>query len=281
MATSWTTGLFALLGLISTFVSLSDLLDTTLPIQWRILISLFILVLVWSLFFFFCSIFFLFKHRIEIFEVSNGYHVFVQYGDIFSENEVLKPYERRNIVIPVNRCFDTIVDDDLISSNTLHGIAMRKLYSSNRYNEETLNVEIQNNIHRQHIEPEIIQRKDKCSGNLKRFPVGTVAEVKDTDICTYFFLGLSTFDSDLHAHTSDKEYVLALMKLLEFCNTRSQKYPVVMPLIGAGASETKKSERDILDYLIGLIKMNKSLINCDFHIIIRDSGRGSIPITNL
>lgn len=224
---------------------------------------------------------FLFKHRIEIFEVSNGYHVFVQYGDIFSENEVLKPYERRNIVIPVNRCFDTIVDDDLISSNTLHGIAMRKLYSSNRYNEETLNVEIQNNIHRQHIEPEIIQRKDKCSGNLKRFPVGTVAEVKDTDICTYFFLGLSTFDSDLHAHTSDKEYVLALMKLLEFCNTRSQKYPVVMPLIGAGASETKKSERDILDYLIGLIKMNKSLINCDFHIIIRDSGRGSIPITNL
>ena len=54
-----------------------------------------------------------------------------------------------------------------------------------------------------------------------------------------------------------------------------------MPLIGAGASETKKSERDILEYLVKLLKMNKELINSDIHIVVRDSGKESIAITDI
>lgn len=252
-----------------------------MSIQRRIFISAFILILVWTISFICCAFYISCKRRIEVLEVSNGYHIYVQYGDIFNAEEVLNPSERRNIVIPVNRCFDTLVDDDLISSKTLHGIAMNKLYSSGKFNNSTLNSAIQQNLNIQHIGSDIVQKKDKRKGNLRIFPVGTVAEIKDTETCTYFFLGLSTIDKNLHANTSNEDYVLALIKLLEFCNTRSQKYPVVMPLIGAGASETKKSERDILEYLVKLIKMNRSLINCDIHIVVRDSGKESIAITNI
>jgi len=46
-------------------------------------------------------------------------------------------------------------------------------------------------------------------------------------------------------------------------------------------SRTKKSEKDILDYIIGFVKLNKELINFDLHIIIRENGKDSIPITDL
>ncbi|MCM1236960.1 MAG: DUF6430 domain-containing protein [Ruminococcus flavefaciens] len=281
LATQWTSGIFAFLGLIGTFVSLSDLLSETLFFYQRVMISVAILLLVWALMCIFCAIYVFKKKRICLFEVSNGYHVYVQYGDIFDANEVILPQERRNIVIPVNRCFDTLVDDDLISSRTLHGMTMKKLYSEGLYTVQSLNDEIQKNLQIQNVESEIICKNDKRSGNLKRFPAGTVAEVKESAKCVYFLLGLSWFDEELHAHTSDEEYVLSLMKLLEFCNTRSQKYPVVMPLIGAGASETKKGEREILEYIVKLIKINKILINSDIHIVVRDSGKESIAITGL
>ncbi|WP_301961866.1 macro domain-containing protein [uncultured Phascolarctobacterium sp.] len=281
LASKWTSIIFAILGFIGTFASLGDLLPETSSIQYRIFISMGILVGLWTILCVFFSGYVSWKRRIELFEASNGYHVYVQYGDVFSSEEVLKPEERRNIVIPVNRCFDTIVDDDLISSNTLHGITMKKMYASGTYTEQTLNNVIQENLLVQKSEFEQIRQEDKRSGNLSRYSVGTVAEVKNTENCTYFFLGLSKFDRDLHAHTTNDEYVLALMRLLEFCNIRSQKYAVVMPLIGAGASETKKSERDILEYLVKLLKMNKELINSDIHIVVRDSGKESIAITDI
>ena len=281
LATHWTSGLFAFLGLIGTFVSLSDVLDSSLSIQCRIGISIGILVGVWLISFTGCALYVYKKRRIEVVELNDGHHIYVQYGDVFSEDEVLKPQERRSIVIPVNRCFDTLVDNDLVSSGTLHGIAMNKLYQENGFNMNTLGDAIKSNLNLQQVPYENLSIADKRKGNLKRFPAGTVAEIKISEQCTYFFLGLSKFDKNLKASTSEEEYVLAMMKLLEFCNERSQQFPVVMPLIGAGLSRTKKSEKDILTYIIGLVKMNKELINCDLHIIVRDNGKESIAITDL
>lgn len=281
LATKLTGYLFAVIGFIGTFAPWEQLQNTELSIQHRLVISLIILIMTW-MFFLFVSVFnFLLRRRLKLFEVSNGYSVYVQYGDIFSAREVVNPQERRNVVIPVNRCFDTIINNDLISEKTLHGITMKKLYSENRFTEESLNAEIQKSLSLQSINSVEISRQEKREGNLKRYNVGSVAEIKESEICTYFFLGLSTFDKDLHAHTSNDEYVVALMRLIEFCNARSQKYPVVIPLIGAGASETRKSESDILQYFIKLIKMNKELINCDLHIVVRDSGKETIAITGL
>lgn len=120
LATYWTSDLFAFLGLIGTFVSLSDVLDSSLSIRCRIGISIGNLVGVWLISFIGCALYVYKKRRIEVVELNNGHHIYVQYGDVFSEDEVLKSQERRSIVIPVNRCFDTLVDNDLVSSSTLH-----------------------------------------------------------------------------------------------------------------------------------------------------------------
>ena len=42
-----------------------------------------------------------------------------------------------------------------------------------------------------------------------------------------------------------------------------------------------KEERDILEYLVKSLKINKNFINYDVYIIVRSSGKKIISITNL
>lgn len=55
----------------------------------------------------------------------------------------------------------------------------------------------------------------------------------------------------------------------------------MIPLIGTGLSRTNYSERDILEFLISFLKMNKKLIDCDIHIVISNNRMDSISITEL
>lgn len=175
-----------------------------------------------------------------------------------------------------------MVDNDLVSNKSIHGIAFNKLYESRLYDSDTLNDCIQKDlIERQQLKPKDLQREEKRRGNLKRYDVGTVAEIKKSDVCKFFCLGLSYFDRDLTAHTSKDDYVLAMQKMIEYCYARSQGDAVIIPLIGAGLSKTKYGERAILEYLVKSLKLNKDLIVSDIYIVVRNSGKETIPITEL
>ena len=162
-----------------------------------------------------------------------------------------KKERKRNIVIPVNRCFDTLVDDDLISSRTLHGQAVQKLNSSHREGE--LNEKIQRKLADRNFVFEKLDEEQKRKGNLKRYNAGTIVEIPAENGVTFFLLALTKFDKDLHAHVTDFEYVSVLMKLLIYNTKRSQGNPLLIPLIGAGAAGIQKDERDIRVYY----KINK------------------------
>ena len=106
------------------------------------------------------------KEITSVYEVNNNCHVYVQYGDVFSENEVVNPNERRNIVIPVNRCFDTIVDNDLVSEKSLHGMAFKKIYADGIYDEDTLNKALLDDLtNRQRLKADTLIRTEKRGGN--------------------------------------------------------------------------------------------------------------------
>lgn len=156
------------------------------------------------------------QKRVVAASLGNGHHVYVQYGDIFDEQEVLDPKKRRNIVIPVNRCFDTRVDDDLISGASLHGIALKRLFKSKKIKPDDLSAELQQNLLQQKHVPYELSSAEKPKGNTLRYPVGAVAEYKVSTHCTYFFLGLTTLDDRLSASVSDEDYVLALIRLVLF-----------------------------------------------------------------
>ena len=79
-------------------------------------------------------------------------------------------------------------------------IAFKKLYASGKYTEETLALSIEKLLEK--IEYENLSANEKPEGNRKRYPVGTVIDLPGNENEHYFLWALSTFDSNLKAHTS-------------------------------------------------------------------------------
>lgn len=273
--------IFTLWSIVAIFVPFDNLLADDIPWHFKLIIALLIVLFTFLIIFLISTVIALNLNSIELLDVGNNHHVYVQYGDIFSPDIIKKKTNsnKRNIVIPVNRCFDTIVDDDLISSCSLHGKAMKKLYADGLFSIETLDKEIQKKLKNESYDT--IIKKNKPRGNLKRYSEGTVAEITGSDGVTYFFVGLTSFDKNLHPYITDVEYITALIKTLTYCLKRNQGYPVIIPLIGGGRANTGKNEKDILEYLVKLIKIHSSSINCDIHIVVRQSAKDTISIINL
>ena len=281
-AANYTKNIYSVLGFLGTFFTVTEIFNLEdhdikqkAMVTFGLLLVLFLVCLIVSI------IKFVNIPKIKVLQLKNDYGVYVQYGDVFSEEIIDSDIKKRNIVIPVNRCFDTLVDDDLVSSNTLHGITIKKLITEYEYTMESLNDVIAMSLSRQRIKYKSLSEKDKRKGKLNRYPVGSIAEIGTNGNENFFLLGLSTFNYDLKAETSIEEYVVAMQKMIEYSINRSQQYPVVFPLIGAGLSRTGKDEHSLLEYIIKLIKLNSEMINSDIYIVIRDSGKESIAITDL
>ena len=245
----------------------------------RLLISASVVVVIWLVMFAIKCIRILTKERIVVIDADNAHHVYVEYGDLFENTQ-----EHKNIVITANRCFDTLVDNDLISETTIHGMAVKRI-CTNGYTAEMLNEALQNDlITKLQIKPNcFLSAKDKRKGNLKRYPAGTIAEFKKApeDEISYFFVGMSAFNSDLHPETTDEEYMITVQSVIEYCNSRSQRFPVYMPIIGTHGRNNKKSERELLEYMVSVLRFNKHLINTDIHIVVYSGHRETVSIYGL
>lgn len=279
--------IYAVIGLAGMLADLDGLIFPCLDTWKRVLIGIAILFGVWALVLAGCCIFCPTPGKICALRLSNNRCVYVQFGDLFAETVICDKSGtpsagKRNIIIPVNCCFDTIVDDDLISSQKIHGKAFRILYDSKKYTPESLSKVIRDNLHSRHIPFTYLTEQQKRKGNLERYPFGTIAELPVDDTKTFFLLALTEFSSDLHAEIHNREnYLAALQRMIEYISSRSQGFPTVLPLIGGGLPEVSEREQTILELLLKVLELNKDKINCDIHIVIRENGRDDISILEL
>ncbi len=271
--------IYAVLGFIGVLVPLDEMLPQSLSIWAKILVSCIVLIAAWVLCFVVVAIILSKKKRFELIAGNNGHSLYVQYGDLFSAEEVMDSATRRNIVIPVNCCFDTIVDNKLVSETTLHGILFKRLFSSGKYTAESLNQALQQQLNG--LEFELLTETEKPAGNLKRFPIGTVIDFSVSENEHFFLWALSTFDNKLKAQTSMQHYAIAVQRLIEACNSESEGFPIVIPLVGTGLSRTKKDQCDILAYLVNAFRLNKSEINSDIHIVVQEKLKNVVPIIDI
>lgn len=271
---------YTLWAFASLFNPLDCVFDATTTFGCKMLFGLITLLVVTLLAVVVAAIVVLCSNRNTVFTTKTNRKVIVQYGDMYSPDVIEKGYQgRRNVVVSVNRCFDTIVDDNVVSCSTQHGRVMKELYQSKMYDEVTLNKVLQQSLNGNQYEE--LKSADKPEGNLKRYPCGTVAELRISNELTYFFLGLSTYDNHLTASTTKEEYILAFQKLIEFCNARSQGYPVVLHLMGTGLSRANISHEEALNYMISALRINMDIINCDFHIVVWKGMKDKVSIKNI
>lgn len=263
--------IFTIIGIIGSFVSIPDIISFKFVI---ILIASILLVsLIISIIYIFT-----FNNCVNIYTTPRGKNIYVKYGNLLDKS-IISNDEKNIVVIPVNRCFDVIANDELVSKTSIHGQCL-DLLIPDKYSIEGLNRIIQEQLDIEKIDFDFVNKLDKPQGNLRRYPAGTIVQIQYNNII-YYFLALSYFDSDLHANTSEEEYNNAINSLLKYYSVHSQGYPIAIPLIGSGASNTNKNQVDILNYLVSLLKLNNSYINSDIHIIVDENQKNNIAITNL
>ena len=278
-AWTWTGIAMTVLCFMALFVPMTGLIPEEWHIVCKVLIGCVAFFILFVLLAFASAVRVLFTNKVCVLTKA-GHHVYVQYGDVFSPKVVGKEYsDKRKIVINVNRCFDTIVDDHLVSHNSLHGKLFQRFYDEGKFDEESLNKTIQDSLAGKPYQ--LLTTAVKPKGNLRRYEAGTVAELKDDDQVSYYLLGISTFDENLNAQTIMPDFVNSVQRLIEFCNQRAQGYPVVLPLLGSGLSRTGLELSEILHYLVSAFAINKDIINCDFHIVVWDKQKDLVPIDNL
>lgn len=279
---SWTGAIYAILGFIAVFVSLEELFSLVgISGFWcKLLASVLLLLLVFFLCLVVSTICVLRRRKVKVLDGQNGKAVYVVYGNLFDKGIVKKTDKRRNICFAVNRCFDTIVDNQLISDETLHGKVFKELFTNGVYTPETLNDAIQSSIIHG-AKSTTLTRNQKPAGNLKRYEVGTGADLTVSESLHYFLIGIGRMDANLRNLAENGEYCLAVQKMIDFFDSFSQGFPVLMPIVGAGLTRLGQDSKNLLKYLIQSLAINKSHLHSDIYIVLREEDREKITIADL
>ena len=277
-ASEWTAAIYAVAGLLSIIVSFEGIFSNDASFWYKLLMAVLALVGIWLICFIIVLIRVGCRTKKKVLDGHNGKAVYVVYGDIFDASLVNDC--KRYISFAVNRCFDTEVNDRLVSANTVHGMAFNRLYNSNQYTPASLNSAIQASIKGTPTFVTLTQR-EKPEGNLNRYEVGTYANLPINNNLNYLLLGLSSFDSNLNAQTSKQDYVLAIQKMIEYFDMEAQGYPVLIPIIGTGKSRADLKEREALEYMIEAFRINQTKITSDVYIVVYESAKNRVSIADL
>jgi hypothetical protein len=257
---------FSIWGFITLVTPTDTLLDCIDKLAMRIFVAMSILICVYLLVVIGVSFYTMRKRNIKIFNLNSNHSLYVEYGDLFNRGEV---NEEKNIAFAGNRCFDTIVDDDLVGTRKIHGIALNRIYQNGNRTPGDLNDEIQSNLSLHQYKSETLDLEEKRRGNLLRYEVGAVAEIKGLQNEKYFILGLTYFNKELRAQVEKEDYIRAIGSLIKYISNRSQGFPTYMPVIGTGGADVG-TVNDLIVYMIKTIKLFKDRIDCDIHIVVSE-----------
>lgn len=195
------------------------------------------------------------KKKITL-RISEKLKVNVYFGDLFKTES--------NIIIPVNEYFDTLVDDKLISSRTLHGNFVKTIFGGYV---QKLDLIIDENLAKYSYQ----ENDTRQHGKTRKYPLGTTIHFEEKGKI-YFLFALANFDDENKAYISKREYQLSLYKLLDYLHLHSQGSEVNIPLIGGGQSGVKLSKQDLLEYLLSSIKLHDDLtISGGINIVLHHS----------
>ena len=258
--------LFAIWSSVALLTPTDTLLDGVASVPQRVLLALLIILVLNVIIVVIISVWSMNVRKVKVFNLNSNHSLYVELGDLFTSGD---PNEHRNIVFAGNRCFDTIVDDDLVGTNKVHGAALRRLYENNKQ-QSSINKAIQKNLKLHNYSYVELDNKEKRKGNLKRYEVGSISEIAGLRNERYFILGLTYFDSELRARIDKADYIKAINSLVKYISDRSQGFPTYMPVIGTGGSNIG-SVRDNIGIIIKAIEYYKDDIDCDIHIVINDS----------
>lgn len=199
----------------------------------------------------------------------NGINIKVIYGDLFAQ-EGMK-------VIPVNEFFDTLVDIDCVSENSLHGKFLKKQNDSSDSIQKAIEED-------SHLKGAIVcQDCQRLKGNSTKYKLGSSVVFKD-----YLLYSFTHFDRLNHAHISLAEYYENMVRLWEEINDRYNACTQVsVPLFGAGITRFDGgnclSKQHMLQIMLLTLKQSRCSFCSGFtlQIVLHESVKNDINLNEL
>ncbi|PFZ61152.1 MULTISPECIES: macro domain-containing protein [Bacillus cereus group] len=201
----------------------------------------------------------------------DGSNFEITVGDIFQQDS--DDFK----VIAFNEYFDTIVDENVISSTSLNGQYLKRNYQSSE-DIQKLNDRIANDPRLQVKKTDVIR---KLGGNTTKYELGSV--FKDSD---YFLVAFSKFNEKNEANLRLTEYATCLLKFWGEVNALYSQKTVVIPLLGAGITRHRDfnaTHQDLLEVLIWTFKISKVKFKepSKIKVVIHESQKGEINFYKL
>jgi hypothetical protein len=178
------------------------------------------------------------KREVVISEATAQTKIRVKLGDIFNE--------KGWIAIATSDFFDSIVDENLISSKSLHGYVLNKYWPDNRNNwQKQIDASLRS------IEG---VREKRSKGNTIRYPIGTVARAR-SDGHRFLFVALGRTNlSDNVTSASAESLICAVRGLLREARAACSMEPLIIPLMGSGLARVGIKYSVLVDLIIVAIQ---------------------------
>ena len=206
--------------------------------------------------------------------------IIVRYDDLMKIAFPKKPQTERIVVIAVNCCYDTVVNDDIIHEGSVHGQFLKRFaYSDEK--RQALDAEIESSLKAFGYEYEDISLNEKREGKRKRYPMGSVSRIKGENGVTFFLLALTEFDVDCVAHCDKHQYFDCILKLFEYYDKHGQGKELYLYPMGTAMSRTGLSKKEALESIVLLTQISKNYLKCKTTIIVDKKCKNEISITDL
>lgn len=179
--------------------------------------------------------------------------IHLKFGDLFNESG--------NKVISCNEYFDSIVDEKLISSKTLHGKVMLEYINDI----SDFDMQLDNDIN---CKNKIIERDCKrYSGKMNKYELGTCFKYKD-----FIFVAFTKFDEQNRAYLNLPDYMYCLSNFWNELNRIYNAENIIIPLLGSGITRLPDSsaitKQEQLEMLVNSLKYSNLSFSHDITITI-------------
>lgn len=206
--------------------------------------------------------------------------IIVKYDDLMKIAFPKRQKEERIVVIATNRCFDTIVDQNLIRDKSVHGQFLKR-FANNDITRRNLDSAIDASMQEFGIDCEMLDRSQKRYGKLKRYPLGSVARINGNNGVTFFLLALTEFDVNCVAHCDKHQYVDCLLKLFEYYNVHGQGKDLYLYPMGTSMARTRLSKKEALEATVVLTKISNEYLKAKTTIVVDKNNKNDISITDI
>jgi len=208
------------------------------------------------------------KPEVEIPNSVNDTKIKVKFGDIFDQ-EGWK-------AIAVNDFFDSRVDEDLVSSKSLHGYVLNTYWKGNRADWTKQVASSLNGLEA------TLETRSKGKGNRSRYPIGTTARAVSGEQ-KFLFVSLGETDLSNNETSANAEMLISAVRgLTAEARAACSMDPLAIPLMGTGLARIDTKESVILDLIITAVleESRNGLVTGEINIVLPDRLKKKINLKN-